>query len=409
MKKITILSLCLFAGMSAMAQKDVVKEADRAMKAGKPFSEVVTIITPAFSDPTTKESAETYYIPGKAGFKQYDSMLGKRAMGQLDENGPLEMAKALMGGYEHFMKALPLDSLPDAKGKVKPKYSKDIYNVIGGHLNDFSNAAVDFWNVKDYGKAYDAWGIYLDLARDPRFTKVLPGETAPADSTMSDISYNRALAAWQADNFENAIDAFRLAIKLGYSKKSVYDYGVAVAIGGKNNEALLEFATAGNEKFGNEDATFLNQIINYYLQTEKYTEALDYLNKGIAEKPNSAQYYALRGIIYDNQKEAEKAQADYEKAIQLDANHPLALFYMGRNVAMKAGALQDAYDKNDFDQYKKDNIDPLYKQAADYLEKAYTVDEGNREEVLKLLEVIYYNLNDAEKMKSVEDRKINNE
>ena len=78
MKKISILSLCLLAGLSAAAQKTVVKEAEKAMKGNKPFTEVVTIITPAFSDPTTDKQAETYYIPGKAGFNQYNDMLGKR-------------------------------------------------------------------------------------------------------------------------------------------------------------------------------------------------------------------------------------------------------------------------------------------------------------------------------------------
>lgn len=403
MKKITILSLCLVTGMSAMAQKNVVKEAERAMKADKPFTEVVTLITPAMSDPTTKESAQTYYIPGKAGFKQYDNMLAKRSLGTLDEAGFLEMSNALMGGYDYFLKAFPLDSLPDEKGKVKPKYSKDMVNVIAGHLNDFNNAAVDYWNAKDYKKAFDAWGVYMDVAQSPLYAKSLA--VVPADTLLANYSFNRALAAWQSDDFASAIKEFQRAIKLGYNKKAVYDYGISVAIGGKDNDALLAFATAGNEKFGKEDPTYLNQIINYYLNTEKYAEALDYLNKGIAENPDAAQYYSLRGIIYDNQNEGGKAHADYEKALSLDPNNALALFYLGRNIALQAGGMQDAYDKDDFDQYKKKTIDPMYRQAAEYLEKAYELDENNQTEVLKILDVLYYNLNDAEKMESVKQRK----
>lgn len=402
MKKISILGLCLAAGLSAMAQQSVVKEAERAMKDGKSFNEVVTVMTPAFTNPETQNQAITWFIPGKAGFNQYNNLLGKRSLGQAGEDAPKIMSEALLGGYEYFMKALPLDSVPDAKGKIKPKYSKQIYNEIAGHMNDFSNAAVDFWNNKNYKGAYDAWGIYLNLARDPRYAKMVP---AVPDSTLCDMAFNQALAAWQAEDMPAALNSFRNARNLGYEKKQLYEYAVAVANASKDNAALLEFASAGNKLFGKEDTQFLNQIINYYLQTEKYAEALDYLSKGIAEDPNNAQYYALRGIIYDNQKESAKAHADYEKALQLDPANGLALFYMGRNIAAAAGAEQDSYDKPDYEQYKKNNIDPKYRESINYLEQAYQADPNNRSEILKLLEILYYNLNDEAGLNSVKERK----
>lgn len=403
MKKLSILGLCLCAAFAASAQQNVVKEAEKAMKANQPMAKVVEIVTPAFSDPTTKNHAQPYYIAGKAGFNEYDALLGKRSLGRADENTPVTMAHDLLSSYDYFMKALPLDSLPDEKGKVKPKYSKDIYSTLGGHFADFSNSAVDLWNAKEYANAYKSWGNYLKLAKDPRFAKFING--IPADTTLADIAYNQALAAWQADSLQQSLAAFRNAIKLGYNKKSVYEYAVAVATNAKDNDALLEFATAGNAKFGNEENQFLNQIINYYLQTEKYDEALAYLDKGISENPNNAQYYSLRGIIYDNQKQSDKAHADYAKALELDPANALGLFYMGRNIAAKAGEMQDAYDKNDFESYKKSTIDPQYREAVGFLEKAYEVDQNNRPEVLKILEILYYNLNDNQGLESVKQRK----
>lgn len=400
MKKISILSLCLLAGLSAAAQKTVVKEAEKAMKGNKPFTEVVTIITPAFSDPTTDKQAETYYIPGKAGFNQYNNMLGKRSLGQAVDTK--EMAAALLGGYGYYMKALPLDSLPDAKGKVNPKFSKKIFSDVAGHMTDFSNAAVDMWNDKNYKGAYESWGIYLDIARDPRYAKMVP---AVADSVISNVAFNQSLAAWQAEDYAGAIKSFNYAHQNGYKGKQLFEYGIAVASNAKDFDALLQFAQEGNKLYGKEDPQFLNQIINYYLQTEKYDEALNYLDKGVQEDPSNAQYYALRGIIYDNKKEAAKARADYEKALELDPNNGLALFYEGRSIASEAGAQQDAYDKPDYEKYKRENIDPKYREAVKYLEKAFEVDPTNRAEALKVLEILYYNLNDEAGLNSVKDRK----
>lgn len=402
MKKISILSLCLAAGLGASAQQNVVKDAERAMKDNKSFSEVVAIITPAFSDPSTSNQAITYFIPGKAGFNEYNNLLGQRSLGRGDENTPKKMSEALLGGYGYLIKALPLDSLPDEKGKIKPKYSKQIFSEIAGHMNDFSNAAVDMWNDKNYKGAYDAWGIYLDLARDNRFAKLIP---AIPDSTLCDIAFNQALAAWQAEDMAASLQSFRKARELGYSKKPLFEYAMAVASAAKDNDALLEFASEGNKLYGNEDIQFLNQIINYYLQTEKYDEALNYLAKGIEENPTNAQYYALRGIIYDNQKETAKAHDDYAKALEINPNNGLALFYMGRNIAAVAGAEQDAYDKPDYEQFKKSTVDPKYREAVGYLEKAYEADPNNRGEVLKLLEILYYNLNDEAGLNSVKERK----
>ena len=404
MKKTSIIGLCLITAATATAQKTVVKEAEKAMKTGKPFTEVVTIITPAYSNPETEKSAEAYYSPGKAGFKQYDDVLGKKQVGLIKPEDPkvVEAAEALLGGYEYFMKALPLDSLPNEKGQVKPKYSKDIIGTLQGHQTDFNIAAVDFWSAKKYDKAYDSWEVFLNFKNNSRFPKA---QQFP-DSTMSEVAYNQALAAWQANNLENSLKSFRKAVKLGYDKKSLYEYAVAVASNAKNNEALLEFAQAGNEKYGKEDAQFINQIINYYLQTEKYDEARAYLDNAIAADPQNAQYYALEGIIYDNQKNRDKAMECYQKSLDLNPENPLGLFYMGRAYCAKAGELQDNYSGNNYDNYKATELAPMYKKSIELLEHAYKVDENNRDQILKVLDIAYYNINDSAGQESVKQRQL---
>jgi tetratricopeptide (TPR) repeat protein len=388
--------------MAVSAQKTVVKEATSAMKSGKDFTEVVKIMTPAFTDGETANLVDTYYVPGKAGFKQYDDLLGKKQFGMLPEGGALTMATALLGGYDYFVKALPLDSLPDEKGKVKPRYSKEIVNTIAGHYSDFNVVAVDFWNAKDFDNAYRSWDIFLSLPSNPVFAKEVK---AFPDTVIAEVYFNQALAAWQAENCPNAVKSFRNAIAQGYNKKSVYEYGVAVASGANDNDALLEFASKGNELYGNEDPQFLNQIINYYLQTEKYDEAVSFLEKGISENPNNAQYYALAGIIYDNKNDREKAITYYTKALELDPDNGLANFYQGRALAAKAGKMSDDFNGQGYDQYKAQTLDPIYKEAVQLLEKAYNVDPNNRSQILQVLEIVYYNLNDESGLESVKQRR----
>ena len=93
MKKISFLALSLAVAASANAQVSVVKEAERAMKGGEEAAKVVTIITPAFSDPATAQMAQTYFIPGKASFAEYDKLLGLKSFNKLKEGDEVKMGK----------------------------------------------------------------------------------------------------------------------------------------------------------------------------------------------------------------------------------------------------------------------------------------------------------------------------
>lgn len=167
MKKISFLALSLAVAASANAQVSVVKEAERAMKGGEEAAKVVTIITPAFSDPATAQMAQTYFIPGKASFAEYDKLLGLKSFNKLKEGDEVKMGKLLLQGYDMFEKAFPLDSVPDAKGKVKPKYSKEMIGLLAGHFTDYTSAGADLYNAKDFDGAYRCWALFNTLPEIP--------------------------------------------------------------------------------------------------------------------------------------------------------------------------------------------------------------------------------------------------
>lgn len=124
MKKVLFLGVCALFGLTAAAQQSVVKDAERAMKKEANYAEVLKIITPAMSNPETQNDVQVYFIPGKTGFKQYDDIFALKQFGKAPEGAEKIMSLAILGGYDNFMKALPLDSVPDAKGKVKPSIQK---------------------------------------------------------------------------------------------------------------------------------------------------------------------------------------------------------------------------------------------------------------------------------------------
>lgn len=402
MKKFFILGLCALSCAAAMAQTDVVKEAERAMKKKASYTDVVKMITPAFSDPATKDQALTYYVPGKAGFNQYDEFIGLKALNKLPENGAKTMNDALLGGFGYFMQALPLDSLPNEKGQVKPKYSKDIINTVAGHYHDFNNAALEYWNLKEYDKAYKSWQTFIDMTYDPKYEGKIK---VPSDTLMGEIMYNQALAAWQSDNLPATLDAFLNAKKHHYNKKNLYEYAIAVATNLKNDEMVNALATEAQELYGNEDSGFIGYVINGKLNDKKYDEALALIDQAIANNPQNSQYYVIKGILLEQPEIKGDAKGAYTKAVELDPYNAQAQYNYGRMFYNDAMVINDAAPADDaaYSKIYYEQVKPLLLKSVEILENASNLRE-NYTDALKLLEQAYYLLKDEQGLKSVQER-----
>lgn len=403
-RQLAAAAIILAGSFAASAQMQVLKDAERAAKEGKTVAEVISIITPAFSDPETAQLAQTYFIPGKYCFTDFDKLYALKQFNKLPEGGAIRMADDLMTGHALFMQALPLDSLPNAKGKVKPKYSKDIVNLLTGHANDFNDAAISYWEAKNFNGAYQAWGVFLDLCKNPVFSSKMPVQIA--DTVLGEIAFNQGIAAWQADSLVQALGAFDYARSLGYNKKTVYDYSLGVAQGLGDQEAIFRVASAGMEAYGKEDANYIGNVINYYLQTKQLDKAFTMIDDAIAGDPNNAQYYVVKGILYDNQDKKAEAKAAFKQAIDLDPYNWQALLQYGIALCNEAYALADAAPASvtESERYLNAKVYPLFREAAEYLEQSYNIHDENPD-ALRYLENIYYNLHDEAKMEEVKNRK----
>lgn len=344
--------------------------------------------------------AQTWYIPGKAAYKEYDDLLGKKAFGKLPEGGEVLMAGLLLDGYNYYMKALPLDSMPNEKGKIKPKYSKEIYNTVAGHYTDYNNAAIAFWEAKDYNKAFDAWELFCTIPSNPNF-KV----NAPADTTMGEIRYNQALAAWQSEKYEESLQSFLKAKDLGYKKKNLYDYAIAVATQAKNDDAVYELAKEAQGIYGKEDPNYIGYMINRYLQNKEFDQAFAIIDQALADDPGNAQYLVVKGILLsENDKKAE-AKDIFKKAISIDSSNSMALYQYGRALCEEAYKLGEEAPTSpaESEAFFNDKIKPLFLEAADVLEQAYQADNNNTD-ALRYLENVYYNLHDEKNLEDVQNR-----
>ena len=154
-----------------------------------------------------------------------------------------------------------------------------------------------------------------------------------------------------------------------------------------------------SDLYGAEDANYVGYVINACLNKKEYDKALGMIDKAIANDPDNAQYYVIKGILFDQEDiPADKrgnSREQFEKAVEIDPYNPQAQFQLGFNYYKEACAINDnapadeqAYGKIFFEQIK-----PIMLKAVGYLEQSYNLNEENTD-ALKVLESAYYLIND---------------
>ena len=402
MKKKLFFGLCVAAAtVTGTAQVNAVKEAERAAKDGN-YKAAMELLQPAFTNEETANDAKTWFVAGKAGFDFYDNQYALKSIGK--EADAKAMGAALINSYGYLTKALPLDSLPNEKGKIKPRFSKEIVKLIQSHYNDFNNAAIFMWEAQDWQGAYDAWNVLINAPSDP-----VLGANAPkayADSTLAEIIYNQGLAAWQMDSLSMSLACFEKAIEKGYSKKQVFDYAINHAAQLRDNEKVYQLAEQAYKLHGSENPLYLQLMINGRIEHEQYDEARQMLDDAIAANPDDAQLYYVKGILEESQKNNEEAYKMYEIAIEKNPELAQAQYALGRSICTKAYKINDeAVNKPnaEYQKIREEQVNPLFREAAEHLERALEIDPDNSHDVRVYLKNIYYNLGDDANLKRIEN------
>ena len=314
-----------------------------------------------------------------------------------------QLGLAVLEGIEYFKKALPLDSVPDEKGKIKPKHSKDIMKTVAGSYNDFNNAAIYLWEAQDYPDAVKAWNYYITLPTDPTFAKA--GIKAPADTLVAEIMFNMGIGNSLGGDNEAALKNFKDAIAKGYTKKNAFDYAISAASQLQKPEEMAAIAEQAYAIYGNEDSRYIGYMVNNLIDKKEYAKADTLIDKYIAASPNNAQLYFVKGVLLDSENKTAEALETFRKAVQIDENNTAALFQLGYKLYQKAVQLdQDesaGMTQEQYNAFRAEKVDPLFKEAAPYLEKVLQLDE-TMSDARQVLRSIYYNLNDEANLKRIE-------
>ena len=412
MKKFMLLACGLLVASASFAQQSALKEAKNGLKVEVPdHARIAQILEGAMQDPTTANNVETWFLAGKNGFQTWQTGWEQLQIGGNPDK--IYMSRSIINGYDYYMKALPMDTVINEKGKVKTKWSKQIVATLSQSMQNFYDAGVFLYEANDMKGAYRAWEIATYLPEMPQLGKTAP--IAPADTILAERFYNMGIFAYQAEMKPEAMRAFMKAARLGQGKVA-YDNALAMASELSDVAAIEEIANEAFNKYG--EQTYIGALVNVYVKNGQYEKALDMVNKALEANPNNAILYNVKGVLVENRtndenitpEEAAQASAEalelYKKSVELDPESAESRYNYGRVIANQAYKLSEdpatlEMSTNEYNLFKSEKIDPLFHEAAKHLEKAITINPEANRQAFSILKNIYYNLGDDANMNRI--------
>jgi len=396
MKRVLLTVALCVAASASFAQKKVVNEAQSIAKGSNAdFGEARTLIKGALENPETKDDAKTWYVAGFIEDQQFNAERAKQILGQ-QPNEPV-MYEALYGILPYFQKAYELDQLPNEKGKVKPKYTKDIKSILSANHVYLFNGGAYYFDKQEYKKAYDFFNQYVEISELPMFAGT---QTAEKDSTFMTVQFYAAAAASLAKDSRLAIAALERAKNTPYRQYDVYqylcyEYGEARTA---QDSVMLEKTFEEGMQVFPDSAFFLNNLINTYIYSNRNEKALEMLNVAIQKNPNDANLYNVMGRVYETGlKDYANAEKNFQIALEKDPNLTDALSNIGR-IYYNQGVnkLSEANMINDSKKYQEE-----LGMAKDLFKKAHEAEPEKMDNMIAL-RGIYYNLNMGPELEAIE-------
>jgi len=372
MKKIFLIFLCVLTTGMLMAQKKVVRIAEKELNKGN-LKVAWDTLQAALQNEETKNNADTWFLRGlilQNIAKSTDSTIRHMV------DNPVNQA------YESYEKAIQID--------------QKIRNKVNLQLNDLYIAAVthgsEAFEKKDFNKALEMFELSLKIESAPIFKNII-------DTSMM---YNCGLAALNAKNYDKAIEYFQKAAQYGYNGGVTYSLLRSAYIEKGDSINALKTLQEGFEKYPN-DLNMIVDLVNYYITAQKVEDALKYLNIAKEKEPNNPSFYFAEGTLYEKLNDFEKAEAAYRKATEIDPNSFNAWYNLGVLYYNKAVKIFDAAT-NEKDDLKYNQLleqgNEVLKQCIPFLEQAHKIDP-KEETCAKTLRGLYFRLQMKDKFDAI--------
>lgn len=415
MKKL-VLSLAMVLGASfAFGQelsKEELKEQKRQIKAlmsvvndaemnmqADPIG-AANSLKPVVKNSLVNKDAYVWYVSASAKQAVIAAENNKRVEGGAF-NEELLYSYTYEVGYD-LAKCEECDVLPDAKGRVKPRYAEFLKMSYMQQYGQFYNAGAYYYGNEEYSKAYDLFKMFIDTADKLYKLDVMQKDTV----NVPVAAYNMALCGMQLEDYAKVLTHVDMALANKQMAPSAFRYKTVAVLELGDTAAWLNLCKEGTVLYPS-DAYFSQSLIQYYDSHGLQNELSALADELVASDPNNPLFVYLKAYIPHQKEDLDTAIEWYNKTLEVDPDYENALSNLARCYLQKAYlySVENSSTKlSDKKKIAKDKeiLNGYYNQALPLLEKLRTNCPDKTELWLTNLINCYYNLNKSDKVKELE-------
>ncbi len=191
----------------------------------------------------------------------------------------------------------------------------------------------------DHTDAYFNRAISKEMVQNPQGALTDYQIVLLLDSTYWEAAFNGARLRYRQKQYQRAIADFKKALTMSSGQtRMVYFKGTPL---NGNGAVPIQAITTTNGM----DADIHNFIGLCYQALEDFEASVVAIGKAISLDPYDANYYVNRGLSEASQGNHQKALADFQTALSLEPNHPIAQFNLTKELELSENLELAAYDE----------------------------------------------------------------
>jgi len=372
MKKIMFAALMMFTTSTAFAADS---DALKSILKSKNYAEAAAMLKSSLSQlANDAERAKAYNHLVQLSMEKFDKEaaveienMTRTQMGKANEVTPYDTVGYYEAAYNGLMDAIECDKydyMPDAKGKVKPKFREANLPRIANARIQLVNAGQREAQLGNDEGVLKYWGAFLDT-EDSEFLSSI--DKSNEAGFFGQVAYFTGLYANQAKQTDRALKYLDMAMKDPEQAKDAQAQKFAISQSNLKTQAdslkFIDELKAFYAENPDNEAAF-GTLCNLYSSMNKKSEVIELINDKIARTPNNYTAWALKGQTEMNDQNYTEAIESFKKAIAIDDTNPIVLTYLGFCMNNRAAEIE-----GDIPAQKA-----LYKESMVYLEKAKSID-----------------------------------
>ena len=388
MKKFFIMAMLAVAATSTYAQdiKSVLKAKD--------YAEAQSQLNSCLSSLSNEEKAKAYNklveLSMQKVNKENSTIVENQALQQMGQQAkPVDM----QGFYTSLTNALnaaqecdKYDQMPNAKGKVSPKFHKKNQAPLWTFRTQLINAGQDCLQKDDNKGALAYYAAYVESGNSSLFADM--DKTKSPDTYLGEVARVASVIAFQEKDMETANKYCDVALKDTASYKDALNLKMAMMQQQmKTKEDSVKCLKTFEELYANDknNESIFTNLATLYGNLGMKAEQDKCIQERLAADPKCFVAWAVKGQAEMNASKWDEAIADFKKAIEIKPS-ALVLTWMGYCNNNKAANLQDVNQQK-----------AILAETEKYLEKAKELDPEQKEANWKyLLYNTYYVLYGAD-------------